>query len=1130
MKCPNCGTELPGNVKFCFECGEKQGPSRQPIFSSEEIAEIQQKSQPDEYLSRLKRTIQEGLQIERRDVAVMFVDISGFSAMLSKLSPDDLRSVMRVVYSVMSEVITRNDGYVDKFIGDEVMAVFGAPIALERPCQRAIAAADEMAMALEGVSQRFKHLLPTHLAVHTGIAFGNVQAGRLGESAELQYTFLGETVNLAKRLTDAATPGAVLVEKQTQLRAKEEFEFESLGELRLAGVETPVTVFRVVGPRSAALKWPGLSRLGAPMIGRNGELQLLKESFRRVADNYPNPQPCEAGKGKYRQASQIFGITGDAGIGKSRLALELKAYLQQQLGPDGFRWLVGRSWSIGRTPLYLPLKMQISSGLWLEVAASREAIENGLLSLRENSVDNATFLPYLSRLFGVECQDSPIDELDPKSAKKNMWIAMRRLFTYWSLEKPLVLVFEDMQWADGGTSDFLSYLADFAQDFPVMVLLLYRAGYKPTVGKGEDATFTELRLGRLSSESERELLEFYIHTGEKEQALLRRLRRYSEGNPLFVEEFLLMLLEQGKLAADDGKMRLVGEIGEIALPTHLAGVVGARFDRLTQRDKRVAYYAAVIGGAFPYALLSYVHDALHGVADVHDALDSLLAREIILQKRVEPELEYAFKHAITRQILVSRLIRSLKCELCRLIAAKIEERYEGQLSQFHGMLSEHWETAGDVAKAARYAALWGIYNRKQQQNFDAQAAFERYDRVSEGLDSSPLSVQEQKDLIVSRVAVLQELGRWDAAIELCKSLAALADGEWQGIALCEEARLRELKGDWQQSLSLAQKALERARQTGDKRTEAASIRRIGVAHDQSGQWDLAIRCFEQSLDIHRELNFRPGIAACLIDIGIVRSNLGDYDEAILRFEEASDIYRELGDRRNVALALQATGAVCYQRGHLDEALEHYEEAMLTCRELGSRRGLAALLLNTSLAHSDRGDFDMALRSLDEALSIFRELGDQTGIGSALNNIASVCADMGQWAKAKEASLEAESVNRAIGSRAFLSDSLAVLCRAEAAVGRWEAALSSGDEARTIADEVKNLEQIVISRLSLSEAHLCMQRWHVEGLPGPKPPVSLDEAADKAADYAEQAKEIAETNGMKGYVTRADGLLAEIKRC
>ncbi len=1170
MKCHNCGTELPEGFKFCHECGEEQRPPIKPIFSEEEIAEIQQESQPDEYLAKLKKIVEEGFRIERRDVAVLFVDLSGYTGMCSRLSEDQLREVMRDVYSVMSEAITKREGYVDKFVGDEVMALFGAPIALERPCQRAVTAADEIVIGLSGVNHRFKDILHAPLSVHAGVAFGKVQAGTLGDSMKLEYTALGGAVNVAKRLTDAALSGAVFVTRNVEDRAKEAFDFQSLGTLRLRDIEEPVEVLCLVGPRSIAGERPRFSKLGAPMFGRDKEFGELKEVFDRLASCYPEPEACETGKGKYRQLSRIIGIVGEAGVGKSRLKRELRNHLRQHLKEKSFRWLAGGGWTIGQTPLYWPIKVQIASELGFDPGAGSQTISEALSRLTPDVSDENELLPYLHHLFGLEYPDSPLLALEPKSIKDNLWIAIRQLYARWSQQKPLVLVFEDVHWSDGGTADFIDYLADFVSDFPILTLILYRPGFEPKFAKRRGVPFTQIELEPLSSDAETDLLDFYIAPGRREMAFARRLRGYSEGNPLFLEEFLLMLLEQGKLNMDGGKMRLTQPIQEMPLPTSLADVLGERFDRLSQKDKRVAYYGAMIGRSFLYSLLSDVHSSLHGVSDVSEALDSLVEREIVFQKAMEPELEYIFKHALTREILVSRLIRSLRVELSKLISTRVEELYGDRIGEFHGMLSEQWEFAGELKKAARHTALWGLYNQKQQRNFEAQDAFERYDRLRKRLPCSPLSPQEKGDLLVSRIDGLQVLGKQEDAIGLCEVLSGLGDPKWRSISLCKEARLRHMTGDWDRALSLAKEALDIAQRTGDRSCKATAVRTIGIVHSGFGEFDKALQCFKESLCIRRELGDQRGVAHSITSIGIVKSMTGEGAEALGFFDEALSIYRKLGDRRNIALSLHEIAIVHTRYGDYDQALRDYneellisrelgarepiagslhdiglvhchrgdygpalqclDESLLIFRELGERRGCAFALHSIGVVHHERGDSEQALPYLDEALSVFQELGARRGIGSSLSKLAGMRADMGRWHKAKELALQAEKINRSIGSRSNLSDSLAVLCRADAAAGAWQTSLSFGAEALSIADGLQDRKRMISARLALAHAHLQMAPWHDGDKQGEKPPLSRDDAIAKAMDYATQAKELAEAKGMKGYVNKADELLAQIVNC
>lgn len=1168
MKCHNCGTELRASARFCDECGEKQGPARQAIFTEREIAEIQTEAQTDEYAREVAKLVEDGITIERRDVAVLFVDVSGFTLMFSSLEPGQMRDVMRDVYSVMSGAITRCGGYVDKFIGDEVMAIFGAPIALERPCERAITAVDEIAIGLAGVNHRFRDILPKPLLIHAGVAFGAVETGKLGDMHKLEYTILGETVNLAKRLTDLAPSESVFVTSEVEKLAREAFEFVRLGPLEIAGATEPVETFRLAGPRPVAGERALFSELGASMFGRHAELSSLNDAFGRLMSRHPGPKPCGDGEAAYRDSSHIFGITGEAGIGKSRLKREFRDHLRKLVGADGLRFLPGRSWAIGQTPLYWPVKEQIASALGFEMTADPQTISARLSRLESEKLLGSEFVPYLYYLFGLKYADDPLSLLEPKTIKDNLWIAVRRLFEGLSRQSPLVLVFEDMHWTDGGTSDFIDYLADFVSDFPVLILLLYRPGYEPTWAKRGNVPFTELGLQPLSQEAETDLLSFYLADGDAERALIRRIRRYSEGNPLFAEEFLHMLLERGILEQRAGKMRLREHLERIPMPTGLSGVLGERFDRLPRRDKQVAYYAAVIGRSFLHSLLSGLHASLHGSPDVQDALVTLLSREIIFERAIEPELEYVFKHAVTREILVSRLVESLRRELSKLIAMRTEETYQDRLEAFHGMLSEHWEVAGELEKAARHAAFSGIYSQKQQRNFEAQAAFERYDELCEHVQGAVLSPEEHKNLLLSRCEVLTVMGQWDEAIRLCQTLASLEGQKWRGIALENEAWLRYVMGDFARSLAVAQESLETARRDGDRKREASSLTRVGVVYDRQADYERAHQCYEQALAIARELRDEAGVATALANIGILFKQQGRYEEALRYYHESLAIDQRIGRRRFVAKSLSNVGRVLNSQGEHEQALRYHNESLAIKRALGDRPGISASLLGIAAVHWNRGDYeetlrclqqalpikqslgdrlglaailnnmggvhrvrgedDQALRDFAEALVIYRELGTLTEMVFPLNNVAEVHLDKQEWGKAKEAASEAAEISRSIGARASLSTSLSLLCRAEAAMANWKASLSCGSEALSIADEVGSQEQMHRSRTALSEANVRIARWCDGKHEGEQPPLSRDEALAKATDYAQEAKELAEAKGIEHSVKQADELLAQIE--
>ncbi len=1209
MKCSSCGTELPDGAKFCFECGEKLAFAKEPVLSADEIAQIEASSQTNEYTAQLKQIVEDGLAVERRDVAVLFADISGYSALFGALSSLQVREVMRDVYSVMSGAITRCGGYVDNFIGDEVMAIFGAPIALERPCERAITAVDEIEIGLTGVNYRFKDVLQAPLSVHAGIAFGQVEAGKLGESKKLEYTVLGETVNLAKRLTDAAFAKTVFVSSQVKRLTDEAFEFDTLGVHHLQGISDPQEVFRLKGPKAVTRERIGFSDLTASMFGRDEEFDLLTAAFVKLQTCYPRPRPCKAGEGKFRELSQIFGIAGDAGIGKSRLKRELRRHIREKIGLDGVRFLAGGSWCIGRTPLYWPIKEQIASAFGFDAVASSNAIRNGLAQMDDDGAFDAANVPYIFHLFGLKYPGDPLAQLDPKAIKGNLWVAIRKLYERWSLESPLVLAFEDMHWADDGTREFVEYLAEFVADFPVLVLLLYRTGYEPKFVGRLGPQFVGLELHPLSGDAETGLLSSYLATGQWEQALITRLKAYSQGNPLFVEEFLHLLLERNLLEPEHGKMCLTADIEDMPFPSSLSGILHDRFNLLTRDEKHIAYYAALIGRSFSSRLLSDMHGLLRGSLDIQVALRTLQSREVLFEKAVTPELEYIFKHSLTRDMLASRLVESLRRELSKLLAMRIEELYKDRLDEFHSSLSEYYEVAGDHREAARHAALWAIHEQKQHQNSQACCAFDRYDLLTKHLDDNPLSTEQQADLLRSRITVLSVVGQWDKAIACCHALIRLADGLWGHIAQLEEARLMVYKEKYDLAMPLAKKALVTARQVDDQRTEARSAMEIANIHRHHNEHAQAIHYGSEALSVCRELGDKRWIARSLHAMGVVEFSRGElsraleyfeealstfeelkqlwfaatamnsigavhmcrdsYDQALWYLTEALSVLRELGELRTIGLslinvgnvyshlgdcaqaleclteglsvcqdlgmqssaggALNAIGVLHKRCGDYQQALRHFKRALSICRELSEHRNTLKVSINLAEVHRLGGDFKEALQCNKAALAIAQDLRDQRCIAVSLSNEAIIRADMGEWREARKLTLEANRTMVSTDDRKPNPERLSILCRAEAGLKNWEVSVKHGADAISAASGSMDHEHMVNCRMALAEAHLLMARWYDGEKQGDLPPLSRDEALAKTTDYANQAKELAEAKGLKGFVKKAEDLLADIDR-
>ncbi|MBN1592412.1 MAG: tetratricopeptide repeat protein, partial [Candidatus Coatesbacteria bacterium] len=753
---------------------------------------------------------------------------------------------------------------------------------------------------------------------------------------------------------------------------------------------------------------------------------------------------------------------------------------------------------------------------------------------------DAEYLPYLHHLFGTKDPEYPLPDLAPSAVKDNLWIAIRKLLESWAREKPLLLFLEDMHWADGGTMDFLEYLSEFVNEFPIIVLLLYRPGSAPEFAKNEGLPLTRLVLSPLSRDAENDLLRFYLADGENEWALIRRIRRYSEGNPLFAEEFLHMLLERGIVEIRDGKMHLTEKIEKMPLPTGISGVLGDRFDRLSRADRRIAYYGAVIGRSFLHSLLSDIHGKLHGASPMGGALGNLLSREIIFQKAVGSDLEYIFKHALTREMLVSRLVDSLRRELSRLIAMRIEELFESRLEEFHGTLSEHYEIAGDVEKAARHAGLHAIHNVREQQNFEAQEAFERYDRLlakcaagdsNEATIASAgvLSNVELANLIDSRIALLQVLGRREEAFPLCDRLGELENGRWRTKALNWRAKIKYELGEYEEALALLQRALHQAGQDGDRSMEAASKALIGTVSWRRGDYDGALECFGAAGDIYRELGDKSGIARTSGNIGVIYKNRGNYEEALRGYGEALKTFTELGDKAGIGTVLVNTGNIHKDLGEYDKALNSYREGLVLQRELGDKAGIAMFVGNVGAILAEQGEFDEALKCYNEALSKNREIGDRAGMAFTLSNIGNVYDCRGDYDEALRYYEEALAIDRELGDKAWLAHIISCIAVVHAELGDRKKALGELNESlamrRDIGDKVgagTDLTSIAAiqaiagnwaeSRMAAEEAErISRETGHAEYAPDVLSILTLCAAAE--ADWARLIHYLSETTSI-----------------
>jgi class 3 adenylate cyclase len=543
------------------------------------------------------------LRGERKLVTVMFADISGFTAMSEKLDPEEVRGMINACFERLGAVIDRYGGHIDKFIGDEIMALFGAPIAHENDPERCLRAALDMMAALEEFNREHGHLIPKPLALHFGINSGLVIAGGIGTSHRQDYSVMGDTVNLAARLEDLSETGEILVGEATYRLTASFFEFEAMKPVKVKGKEQSVRVYRLLKAKAVlGGQVRGIEGLSSPLVGRAEEMERLKQLLNRL----------QGGQGG------LISVIGEAGVGKSRLINEL----QMVCTMDGHaEWAEGRALSYGESASYLVVRILLRN--LLGVGFETPPAEVGLILHQEIEHllpgQTAEIYPYLAHLLEVPLDGASaqrIKYLEGEALSRQILQALRGYILAKAKRAPLVLAWEDLHWADPSSLSLLETVVPLTRQCPLLLLFVYRPirdgrvwNFHQKLADILDGSHIVIQPAPLSPAESGQLLDNLLG-----MALPDRVRSLiinkAEGNPFYLEEVIRSLIERGGIVRSEDNQRwvIMPDLNQIELPDTLQGVIMARIDQLDPRRKRVLQVASVIGRNFPYEVLSRVID------------------------------------------------------------------------------------------------------------------------------------------------------------------------------------------------------------------------------------------------------------------------------------------------------------------------------------------------------------------------------------------------------------------------------------------------------------------------------------------------------------------------------------------
>lgn len=942
LRCPQCAGVVRPGARFCGACGHRLGESE--IKKEVPVSKGSSASAVTDYQARLATytpkhltekilTTRSALEGERRQVTVLFADAAGFTALAEKLDPEEVHQILDRCFELITAAVHRFEGTINQYTGDGVMALFGAPIAHEDGPRRAVHAALAIQQALRDYSKELQAQRGFRLQMRIGLNTGLVVVGKIGDDLRMDYTAVGDTTNLAARMQQAARPGSVMVSEATHKLIAGFFETLDLGEIQVKG-HTPVQAFEVLRPLGHRARLDVAVEHGlTPLVGRDRELATLLDLFRHV----------KAGRG------QVVLVTGEAGIGKSRLLFELRRALVQA-GEDA-TWLEGRCISFGQSIPLLPVIDQLRENFRIEEFDGEPEViakvEHGMRRLGGLEAH----IPYIRYLLSVDPGDPAIVALDPSVRRKQVFDALRALTLRGVSLRPSVSVYEDLHWIDSSSEEFLGSLVDSVAGMPLLLILTYRVGYNPPFGSR--SFFTTLNLHSLSEAETLTMAGRVLGTDQFPPELTTALMEKAEGVPLFVEEVTKTLLDLGVLRREDGGYRMVKGIAEVNVPDTIQGIIMARLDRLGEEGKRTVQLASVIGRQFLVRLLERI-------SGLTSKLDGLLAElqslEIIYRQGLLPEPAYIFKHAVIQDVAYNSLLVQHRKELHQAVGAAIEELYADRLTEHYGELAYHYEQGEAWGKALEYLVKAG---QKLQQSSANQEALAHYNRA---------------------LTVCERLGH---EVEFSVLLTIHAG----------RGMVHFLLSEFLPSVAAYQHMLEVARRSRTQAKEAEALYQIGFSFLFAHEFEQALAYAEQAKALALTIGAKNTLAASIFAIGMVHLVTGKLNEAARSWEDSLGISREAQDKSIEGLSLQFLGFLHAARGEYEQALQLQEQGVT----IGQAHDLQYLLLwvlwSRSLARCGNGEYETALVSLKEALDLSERVGDKIFRCRMLNTMGWVYGEL-----------------------------------------------------------------------------------------------------------------------------------------
>jgi predicted ATPase len=798
-----------------------------------------------------------------------------------------------------------------------------------------------------------------------------MRSGAYGSVNRRTYGMMGDDVNLAARLMQAAQPGQILVNQSVLQGIESQYQWEGLPALRVKGKAEPVEVYGLLGRKEKPAGRVLEAKYALPMVGRGAELADIRQRM----------------EGSLRGYGQLVGITGEAGVGKTRLVSQAIQIARQ----NDMIVYQGECQSYGTNTSYLVWQSIWRDFFGLDPADPLEA-QVKVLEKRLVAFDPALVarLPLLGVVLNLPIRDNELTRaFDAKLRKASLEALLVACLRAHGREFPCLLVLEDCQWIDPLSHDLLEVIGRAIANVKVIILMAYRLPLPENLQAPRVSwlpNFHEIHLDEFSHQEAEQLIglklgQVYPSVGEIPLELVRLVTDRAQGNPFYIEELLNYLRDRGSQLPD------LEALQSLDLPTSLHSLILSRIDRLSESQKITLKVASVIGRLFRAAMLWGSYPQLGDSQEVISNLRNLMRLELVELDTPEPELIYLFKHILTQEVAYESLPFATRAMLHEQIGQYIERAYANRLDQFIDLLAYHYDRTLNQAKRREYLAKAG---EAAQRNYANSAAIDYYQRLL------PLLRPDDKTQTLLKLGKVYELtGRWSEAERQYQGALDLADQlrDRSGRAWVQTAQgeLMRKQGLYARSAAWLEQALYAFEDLGDRAGVGQALHYAGTLAAQQGNYNDARQLYEQSLVLRRELGDKPQTASLLSNLGIIARFQGDYDAARQLHDEGLAIRRDLGDKWGIAVSLNNLGNVALDQGNLDEARSLLEEALGLQREVGDRWSVANALNNLGNLARAQGDFERALSQYIEGVRTYEEFGDKRALAYLLEDMGCLAA-------------------------------------------------------------------------------------------------------------------------------------------